>query len=87
MSEYHPYMVYTEDRTRGGMPMEERRQVAEGFLTMAQAQEELGVSKATMQKLVRNAKLKIYRDQRDNRMRLVKVEDLHRLREPVPDEA
>jgi excisionase family DNA binding protein len=54
-----------------------------GFLTMAQAQERLGVSKATMQRRVRDGVLEAYEDPRDNRVKLVKAEDVDRLRQPV----
>jgi Helix-turn-helix domain len=57
----------------------------DGYLTMAQAQAALGVSKTTLQKRVRAGLLSTYRDARDTRVRLVKVEDVARLREPVPE--
>jgi excisionase family DNA binding protein len=55
----------------------------EGFLTMAQAQARLGVSKATAQRIVRDAKLPAYADPRNKRVRLFKVADVERLTEPV----
>jgi hypothetical protein len=55
----------------------------EGFLTMAQTQERLRVSKATAQKVVREAKLPIYNDPRNKRVRLFKETDVERLLEPV----
>ncbi len=59
----------------------------EGYLTMAQAQTALGVSKTTLQKRVRAGMLATYRDARDTRVRLVKAEDVERLREPVPEDS
>jgi hypothetical protein len=55
----------------------------EGFLTMGQAQARLGVSKATAQKIVREAKLPTYGDPRNKRVRLYKAADVERLLEPV----
>jgi hypothetical protein len=60
-------------------------QPPEGFLTMAQAQVRLGISKATMQKRVRDGVLETFRDPRDTRVRLVKAEDVERLRQPVSE--
>jgi excisionase family DNA binding protein len=58
-------------------------QPPEGYVTMTQAQEILGVSKATMQKRVKAGLLPTYRDHRDVRVRLVKRADVERLTEPV----
>jgi len=55
----------------------------DGFLTMAQAQARWGVSKATAQKMVREAELEVYRDPRNKRVHLFKVEDVERLTQPV----
>jgi len=55
----------------------------DGFLTQAQAQVHLGVSKATAQKLLREAGLEVYSDPRNKRVRLFKVEDIERLMHPV----
>lgn len=64
--------------------MEERGHHApDGFVTMAQAEARLGVSKATLQRIVKNKGLAVYRDQRDQRVRLLKIEDLDKLAEPV----
>ena len=54
-----------------------------GFLTFAEAQAALGVSKATLQRRVRSGELDVYEDHRDKRVRLVKAEDVERLRQPV----
>jgi excisionase family DNA binding protein len=59
----------------------------DGYLTMAQAQERLGVSKLTLVRLVRRAGLPTHRDPRDIRVRLVKIADVDRLMEPVPERA
>ncbi len=55
----------------------------EGYLTMKQAQEHLGVSKATFQRIVRRRRLLIHRDERDSRVKLLKHADVDRLAEPV----
>jgi excisionase family DNA binding protein len=55
----------------------------EGFLTFAEAQAALGVSKATLQRRVRAGELDVYEDPRDKRVRLVKREDIDRLLQPV----
>ena len=55
----------------------------EGYLTMGQVQARLGVSKATAQKVVREAKLPNYQDPRNKRVRLFKASDVDRLLEPV----
>jgi excisionase family DNA binding protein len=54
-----------------------------GYLTFAQAQAVLGVSKATLQRRVRAGELDVYEDPRDKRVRLVKAEDVERLAQPV----
>jgi excisionase family DNA binding protein len=57
----------------------------DGYLTMAEALTRLGISKATLQKRVRAGELPTYRDPRNKRVRLVKVEDVDRLAQPVPE--
>jgi excisionase family DNA binding protein len=64
-----------------------RYQPPDGYLTMTQAQERLGVSKLTFIRLVRRAGLPTHRDHRDTRVRLVKITDVDRLLEPVPEQA
>ena len=59
----------------------------DGYLTMAQAQARLGVSKVTFHRLVRRAGLPTHRDHRDVRVRLLKIADVDRLMEPVPEQA
>src|SRR5215208_4952741 len=56
----------------------------EGYMTMAQAQAVLGISKPTLQRMVRAGGLTAFRDQRNRRVRLVKAEDVERLAQPVP---
>ena len=58
-------------------------QSPEGYLTMAQAQARLGVSKPTLQRLVKDEGLEIYTDPRNKRVRLVKAADVERLLRPV----
>jgi hypothetical protein len=52
---------------------------------MAQARERLGISKVTFHRLVRRAGLPTHRDRRDSRVRLLKLADVDRLTEPVPE--
>jgi hypothetical protein len=52
-------------------------------LTQAQAQAHLRVSKATAQKLLRDAAIEVYSDPRNKRVRLFKIEDLEPLMQPV----
>jgi excisionase family DNA binding protein len=56
----------------------------EGYLTMAQAQAALGISKPTLQRMVHAGALATFRDQRNRRVRLVKAEDVERLAQPLP---
>jgi excisionase family DNA binding protein len=55
----------------------------EGYLTMAQAQARLGISKPTLNRMVSRGDLETYRDPRNRRVRLVKAEDVEKLSEPV----
>ena len=57
-----------------------------GYLTMAQAQERLGISKPTLQRMVRAGRLATYADPRNRRVRLVKADDVERLTQPVPEQ-
>ncbi len=57
----------------------------DGYLTMADAATHLGVSMVTMRKILRDARLQTYRDPRNGRVRLLKVEDVDRLSQPVPE--
>jgi excisionase family DNA binding protein len=67
------------------MPVAKYRPPA-GYLTMAQAQERLGISKVTFHRLVRRAGLPTHRDPRDTRVRLLRTADVDRLMEPVPEQ-
>lgn len=55
-----------------------------GYLTMRQAQDRLGVSKATFQKIVKRRGLVAHRDERDTRVKLLRIEDVDELTRPVP---
>ena len=57
----------------------------DGYLTMAQAQARLGISKVTFLRLERRAGMPTHRDHRDVRVRLLKIADVERLMEPVPE--
>ena len=61
-------------------------QAPDGYLTLMEARERLGVSKATVIRMAQDGRLPTYRDQRDKRVRLAKVEDVERLSRPVPAE-
>ena len=56
----------------------------DGFMTMAQARARLGVARATMVKIVRDAGIQVYDDPRDGRIKLVRVEDVEALERPRP---
>lgn len=58
----------------------------EGFLTMGEVIERLGVAKGTVQRMTRDGRLPTFHDPRDKRVRLAKVEDVERLARPVPAE-
>ena len=66
------------------MPERSQKGVPEGFLTMAQARDRLGVARATMVRIVRNAGIQTYEDPRDARIKLLKLEDVERLAQPRP---
>jgi hypothetical protein len=63
--------------------MAENYSPPEGFITMGDAQNRLGVSKVTIVKIVREASIPIYRDPRNKRVRLLKANDISRLEQPV----
>lgn len=65
--------------------MADTYQPPEGYLTMAGATEQLGVSIVTLRKLVKDRGLQTFRDARNGRARLLRVADVERLREPVPE--
>ncbi len=56
----------------------------EGFKTMAQAAAQLGVSLVTLRKLVQRVSVEVYQDPRDARAKLLKVEEVERLKQPFP---
>lgn len=60
------------------------RQTPAGYLTMAEARARLGVSKVTMGKLVKAAGVETYQDPRDARIKLLRVEDVDRMAQPIP---
>ena len=57
----------------------------EGFMTMRQAQDRLGVSKTTLIAIVRRYGLETHRDARDSRVRLLRTEDVEQLARPMPE--
>jgi hypothetical protein len=57
-----------------------------GYVTLMGAARRLRVAKGTAQLPARDGYLPTYRDQRDKRARLAKVEDVERLARPVPVE-
>lgn len=59
-------------------------QDTEGFVTLAEAGRRLGVAKATVQRMAQDGRLATYRDPRDRRVRLARVDDIERLSQPVP---
>jgi transposase len=60
-------------------------QPPQGFMTMSQAQERLGVSKTTLTAIVRRYGLVTHRDVRDSRVRLLRTEDVERIAQPMPE--
>lgn len=55
----------------------------EGFMTMAQAQARLGVSKPTLSRMVHRGELETFRDPRNRRVRLVKIDAVDQLTRPI----
>jgi len=66
--------------------MAENYRPPDGFITMGEAQQRLGVSKVTIVRIVRDAGLQTYRDPRNKRVRLLRDGDISRLDQPVPEE-
>ena len=56
----------------------------DGFSTMAQAAEQIGVSLVTLRKLVQRTGVELFQDPRDARAKLMKSEDVERLKRPAP---
>lgn len=52
------------------------------YLSLKEAREYLGISKPKMRRLIKEAVISVYSDQRDKRKRLVRREDIERLRQP-----
>jgi excisionase family DNA binding protein len=62
----------------------DKYQPPEGYLTLRQAQERLGVSKTKAWQLARDGLLPIHTDPRDGRVKLVRAEDVERFAQPRP---
>ncbi len=58
----------------------------EGFLTMAQAAEYAKVSRVKLWRMVKDGRLRIYRDPRDARVKLVRRDELDAALQPIPVE-
>ena len=69
------------------MAMKPMYRPPDGFMTLGQAEERLGISRATVRRKVLSGDLATYDDPRNRRVRLVKVDDLERLATPVRVEA
>ena len=63
--------------------MAENYQPPDGFVTVGAAQRQLGVSKVTIVKIVKDAGIPTYRDPRNGRVRLLRVSDVERLTQPI----
>lgn len=59
----------------------------DGYLTMGDVMDRLGVAKGTVQRMTHDGRLATYHDPRDKRVRLAKVADVERLARPVPAES
>jgi hypothetical protein len=68
---------------KGGEMAETVRRTPEGFLTMAEARAQLGVSKVTMARLVKSLGVKTYDDPRDARIKLLTVRDVEDMQRPT----
>ena len=55
----------------------------EEFLTLNQAAEELGVSRVTLWRRAQKGQIKLYQSEQDQRVRLMKREDVDRMKRPV----
>jgi excisionase family DNA binding protein len=65
------------------MAMADTYRPPDGYLTMAGATEQLGVSIVTLRKLVKERAIPTYRDPRNGRARLLRLADVERLTQPV----
>jgi hypothetical protein len=68
------------------MPGGTYRAAPEGYVTLAEAGERLGISKTKAWSLARSGALKVFDDPRDGRVKLVRLEDVERLAKPRPKE-
>jgi hypothetical protein len=59
-------------------------QPPEGYKTMAQAAQQIGVSLVTLRKLVQRREVEIFQDPRDARAKLLRAEDVDQLAQPIP---
>ncbi len=57
--------------------------MSEEFLTLNQAAEELGVNRVTLWRRVQKGQITLYQSDQDQRVRLVKREDIERMKRPV----
>ena len=58
-------------------------QPPEGYKTMAQAAQQIGVSLVTLRKLLQRREVEIFQDPRDARAKLLRAEDIERLAQPM----
>ena len=56
----------------------------DGYLTLTQARERLGISRTTLFRALARMGIRTFNDPRNNRVRLVTVEDVDRLMQPIP---
>ena len=56
--------------------------MAEGFMSLREAREYLGVSKMKMWRLVKEGAIETYENALDKRTRLVKFDDIDKLKQP-----
>jgi hypothetical protein len=59
-------------------------QPPDGYKTMAQAAQQIGVSLVTLRKLLQRREVEIFQDPRDARAKLLRAEDVDRLAQPIP---
>lgn len=57
-----------------------------GYLTLGEAEERLQVNRVTIRRMVKTGRLQTFADPRNGRVRLLKLEDVERLEQPVPAE-
>lgn len=58
--------------------------MVEGFISLREARENLGVSKMKMWRLVKEGTIKTYENPLDKRTKLVRYEDVEKLKQPRP---